>query len=70
MVSVSVPALSCKWAMPTETEGDFSIGTCFHCGATVLLSACEQIKLAELIVKAHTCSYNMSITGKHLITLE
>ena len=55
--------------MPTETEGNFSISTCFHRGATVLLSACEQMKLAELIVKAHTFSYNVSITGKHL-TLE
>ena len=49
---------------------EFLIGTCFHCGATVLLSACEQMKLAELIVKANTFSYNLSITVKHLLTLE
>ena len=61
--------ISCNKGEVHASEGNFSIGTCSHCGTTVLLSACQQMKLAELIVKAHTFRYNLSITGKHLTNL-
>jgi len=61
--------IACNKGEVLASEGNSSIGTCSQCSSTVLLSACEQLKSAEVIIKAHTFRYNLSVMGKQLTVL-